>query len=155
VAATSVIGTTLLPASAAAAPAVASAAHCVAALDTHRVACASDEKTALRLATPSAAATSVVVARFYDGTNYSGSSTPVYAPRACTASYDAEWQYADFRDFGWNDRVSSVKTYNHCDVKFYKDINFGGGSSTWIDASANLSAIGTGWNNVASSAKLS
>ncbi len=35
------------------------------------------------------------------------------------------------------------------------DVNFGGASSTWIDAASNLGTIGTGWSNRASSVKFS
>ncbi len=68
---------------------------------------------------------------------------------------DTDYTDPSFDDSFWNNRISSVRTYNHCDVKLYDGTNFSGASSTWIDASSNLAGVGTGWSNRASSIKFS
>ncbi|MEO3748446.1 peptidase inhibitor family I36 protein [Plantactinospora sp. B5E13] len=131
------------------------ARDCVVDLDSRTVTCAATEEQALRAA---GVAASVVIARTYDGTNYSGAVHTWVQARACTPSYDNEWQWGDLRSTSggnWNNRISSVRTYQRCDVRFYDGINFTGAASTWIDASANLAAVGAGWSNRAGSIKFS
>ncbi|SCL39520.1 hypothetical protein GA0074692_5390 [Micromonospora pallida] len=141
-----------LGAPAAAAPA---ARNCAINLDTGAWSCAGSEEQALR---DVGAQASIVIARTYDGTNYTGTVLAWAQSRQCTSSYDSEWQWADLRSTAagnMNNRISSVRTYNQCDVKLYDGLNFSGAASTWIDASANLANIGTGWSNRASSIKFS
>lgn len=126
--------------------------HCVANLDTNVVRCSDDADEAARLAD---AADSLTIAIFYDGINYTGATYTWKQTRECTPSYDPEWQWGDLRQIGWDNRVSSVHTYRRCDVKLYDGYNFSGASSTWIDNSANLGAVGGGWSNRASSVKFS
>lgn len=131
------------------------ARNCAVNLDTGAYTCAGSEERALREV---GAQASLVIARTYDGTNYSGAVLAWTQSRACTSTYDAEWQWADLRSTAagnMNNRISSVRTYNQCDVKLYDGLDFTGASSTWIDASANLGAIGGGWSNRASSIKFS
>lgn len=128
---------------------------CVVNLDDTTVTCAATEAQAMRAAEVAA---DLVIARFYDGTNYSGAVLTWVQSRACTSSYDSEWQWADLRSTSggnWNNRVSSIRTYNRCDVKLYDGINFTGAASTWIDTASNLAAIGSGWSNRAGSVKFS
>ncbi|MFC6018798.1 peptidase inhibitor family I36 protein [Plantactinospora solaniradicis] len=128
---------------------------CVVNLDTKAVTCAATEEQALRAA---GAAASRVIARTYDGRNYSGAVHTWVQSRACTPGYDREWQWADLRRTSggdWNNRISSVRTYHRCDVRFYDGLDFRGAASTWIDASANLATVGGGWSNRASSIKFS
>ncbi|WP_428966802.1 peptidase inhibitor family I36 protein [Micromonospora fluostatini] len=129
--------------------------NCVVNLDTGAFTCAATEQQALRTV---GAQADLVIARVYDGANYSGAVLAWTQARACTPSYDAEWQWGDLRSTAggnWNKRITSVRTYNQCDVKLFGGLNFTGASSTWIDASANLAAIGDGWSNRASSIKFS
>ncbi|HEY0640775.1 MAG TPA: hypothetical protein VGD67_24350 [Pseudonocardiaceae bacterium] len=126
--------------------------HCVANLDSGVVGCADRPGDAVRLA---GSVDALTIARFYDGTGYSGATFTWTQSRQCTPSYDAEWQWDNLADIGWNNRVSSVHTYNQCDVRLFDGTNFSGAASTWIDASSNLGAIGDGWNNRASSVKFS
>ena len=130
--------------------------HCVTNVDSGRTTCGSQDRFARTASSVTAsAAAEYVIARFYDGTGYSGATYTWVQSRPCTATYDAEWQWQDLRTVGWDNKVSSVRTYNSCDVKLYADVNFGGASSTWIDAASNLGTIGTGWSNRASSVKFS
>ena len=52
-----------------------------------------------------------------------------------------------------------MRTYNNCDIKLYDNLNlegpFEGPSSTWIDQADHLSQVGDGWNDRASSLKIS
>ncbi|MFK3980776.1 peptidase inhibitor family I36 protein [Micromonospora sp. NPDC050397] len=129
---------------------------CVVDLDSGAVTCAATEARARRTGDVSPAA--ITIARVYDGANYTGASLTFVQSRACTPSYDAEWQWANLgvtSGGNWSNRITSVRTYNRCDVKFYDGTNFGGAVSVWIDASANLAAVGSGWSNRASSVKFS
>ncbi len=105
----------------------------------------------------SGAAALTTIARFYDGTGYTGATfTVAHQNGPCTTTYaDTDYWYVELGSFGWNNRISSVRTYNRCDIKLYDGTNFSGAVSVWIDASSNLSGIGTGWNNRASSVKFS
>ncbi|SDE01537.1 peptidase inhibitor family I36 protein [Actinokineospora iranica] len=126
--------------------------HCVANLDTQVVRCADTPAGAMRLATgPGALALTIAI--FYDGTGYTGATYTWVQSRACTPTYDSEWQWGNLGDLGWNNRVSSVHTYNQCDVKFYDGFEFTGAASTWIDNHSDLGVLG--WNNRAGSVKFS
>jgi len=144
-------------AAAVAAPGTGDARHCVVNLDTRAAACAPAPGEARALADAGVAALTIAI--MYDGTGYGGASVSFVQSRQCTASYDNEWQWDDLSNVpgwgNWNNRISSVRTYNRCDVKFYDGIDFGGAASTWIDASSNLATVGSGWSNRAGSVKFS
>ncbi|WP_329109510.1 hypothetical protein OG792_12135 [Micromonospora sp. NBC_01699] len=132
------------------------ARDCVVNLDDKTVTCAATEAEARRAAAVPAA--SLTIARLYDLPNYKGASHTFVQSRACTPSYDTEWQWDDLRNTSggnWSNRASSVHTYNSCDVRLYDGVDFAGAVSTWIDQSANLAAVGSGWSNRASSIKFS
>lgn len=146
-----------LPASAAAAsePGEPDSAHCALDVDTGQAACAADAEEARRLA---GAADDVLLARLYPDTGFDGVAASMYGSHRCSADYEPEFGWPDLRDWnGWNynNRVSSVRTYNRCDVKLHDRLDYRGPSSTWIDESSNLSNIGDGWNNRASSVDIS
>lgn len=148
--------TGLLAVAGAPAGAAGQARDCVVDLDNGTVTCAATEAQARRTGGISPAA--ITIARVYDGANHTGASHTFVQSRQCTPSYDSEWQWANLGSTSggnWSNRITSVRTYNRCDVKFYDGVNFGGAVSTWIDASANLAAVGTGWSNRASSVKFS
>ncbi|MGI5211439.1 hypothetical protein [Plantactinospora sp. CA-290183] len=129
--------------------------NCAVNLDTGAVTCAESEERALRAV---GARASLVIARTYDGINYTGTVLAWVQSRACTPSYDSEFQWGDLRKTAagnLNNRISSVRTYHRCDVKLFDGFTFTGAQSTWIDASANLAAVRTGWSNRASSIKFS
>src|ERR1700754_603048 len=92
-------------------------AYCVANLDNGKSACADSAQEARRLADIDALA--VIGAWLYDPTGFGGSPFEVYVPRPCTDRYEHEYAVPDLRPLGWNDRVSSVRTDNGCDVKLY------------------------------------
>ena len=101
-----------------------------------------------------------MLVRFYDYTNYDASgSTLTWVEESgytCSAAYSpieftSYWLGAS----GWNNRVSSVHTYNSCDVRLWDEEGASGAVSTWIDNSANLASVGTGWSNRAGSYQIS
>lgn len=96
----------------------------------------------------------VLVARAYDGVGYTGAVWDIYAAHGCTASTsDSEWFLQELGS--WNDRISSIKTYNHCDVKLYQFTSWKGEASGWINNNSDLRSYGGGWSNRASSLKFS
>ncbi|GAA3737665.1 hypothetical protein GCM10022225_20650 [Plantactinospora mayteni] len=134
-------------------------AHCVVNLDTGKVACDDTEQQARQLADVGVLAVNAV--KLYDRKNFdpdAGTFT-ITTTRSCTSAYEHEYSY-NMAGGAWNNRASSVETFNSCDVKLYdaagppSDPNLTGGS-TWIDRAADLSAIGGGWNNRASSLRIS
>ncbi|GAA2519385.1 hypothetical protein [Pilimelia columellifera] len=79
----------------------------------------------------SLASADLVIARVYDGTSYSGSSLTFVKSSSRTAGYDNEVQWDDLRSTSggnWNDRITSVRAYERCDVKLVQNIRFGGSS---------------------------
>ncbi|MFY1621787.1 peptidase inhibitor family I36 protein [Micromonospora sp. WMMD735] len=130
--------------------------NCAVNVDTRVLRCADTEAQALRAV--GATQASVVIARTYDGTGFSGAQLAWAQNGNCTPEYDVELQWDDLRTTSggnWNNRITSVRTYNQCDVKFFDGINFTGAQSVWIDEASNLATIGDGWNNRAGSIKFS
>jgi hypothetical protein len=141
-----------------AAPAIAAGSagaeqRCAVNVATRQTACAANEARAAQLS--GVGALSVKAVTLYDGTNYSGASITYYVAKACTAGYDGEYGVGELGADGWNNRASSLKTFNRCDAHLHDGANYTGAVSTWIDASANLAAIGGGWSNRASSMGIS
>jgi hypothetical protein len=81
--------------------------------------------------------------------------------RPCTTpTTDIEYTIADLRtkrirDTTWDDRISSVRTYNQCDVKFFDGTHGQGAATGFIDSHSDLRFYGAGWNDRASSLRLS
>jgi hypothetical protein len=99
----------------------------------------------------------VVVAKIYDWYNYNsdGPVLHVYAPRGCTAPYTPIDAKLPLASLGWNNRATSVETFNSCDIKLYDQVDYEGAASTWIDSYRHLKNLGGGWDNRAGSAFLS
>lgn len=99
----------------------------------------------------------VLSARFFDLKNrdFSGAYLELYYPSACTPAYDNENR--GFIDLGssWNNRISSLNTFNQCDAKLFDGAGYSGAESTWIDVYDDLATLGNGWNNRAGSVRLS
>jgi hypothetical protein len=97
------------------------------------------------------------VAYLYYRTQFRGTPLKVYKTGGdCTGGYgDVEGQVSDLWLLGWDNRISSIKTFHKCDVKLYDHPYFGGPSSVWIDEYANLGTLGSGWDNRADSFKVS
>jgi len=93
---------------------------------------------------------------FYENINWTGARLIYYGSSSCTTTLsDADFSKSAMPT-GWNDRVSSIRDYASCDIKLYKDINFGGASTGWINAGStpgyNRPAS---WNDQASSFRVS
>jgi hypothetical protein len=129
------------------------AQRCAVNVQTGRTACASDEARAVQLAGISPQAVRAVT--LYDGTGYTGASITYYVARPCTAGYDGEYGVPNLGADGWNNRASSLKTYNRCDAHLHDGVNYTGAVSTWIHQASNLATIGAGWSNRASSMGIS
>jgi hypothetical protein len=95
------------------------------------------------------------IAVLYEDVGYEGRILLVSGSHPCTTTTgDVDYYLRDLRinGTGWNDRISSFKSYNQCDVRFFEHINFGGEWFPyyyWGDYSANLGWYG--WNDRASS----
>lgn len=86
-----------------------------------------------------------LVGRGWQNFNYSGPSISFYSNALCVASQVA---YFDWLPSGWNDQISSFKTYNNCGAWVYTNNNQGG-SSAWIWG--GNSAFSGGFNDNVSS----
>jgi hypothetical protein len=98
-----------------------------------------------------------VIADLYDYAGYdpSGGVLHVWGSYPCSVNYNtADYYLRDLRinGTGWNDRITSFRTYNRCDLRLFEHIDFGGAEfpeGGWGDYSANLGWYG--WSNRASS----
>jgi len=129
---------------------------CVYNTDTGQAQCFASEAEA-ESSLRSAAAAAVVQARLYDLAGHQGLLLTMTGQACTTATSDLEG-FGTFQGqlAGLNNRVSSVRTYQHCDVKFYDGFSFSGTSSAWIDFCTNLATCTTAnWSNGAGSFKVS
>ncbi len=145
------LGTLGMVASAVPASASPSTRHCAVDLSTGRTGCGTDMADAARQAGVGPQA--VLAVTLYDGFNFTAKLGDLYVPKACTPGYDGEYGVGDLGSY--SNRASSVKTHNRCDVRLHDPINYGTPYSTFIHEAANLSTIGAGWNNRASSMGIS
>lgn len=144
-----IAGAALLAGPAAAAP---HTTYCAVNLDTKVRACAQSQDQARR---QSGSMAVVWVVKVYNKTNYNGYLDTFYKSGDCTSTYSDTEIGLTSLGTALNNKITSVKTANHCDVKFFGKANYGGAASTWIDQAADLGTIGTGWSNRASSLKVS
>ncbi|MEU5881204.1 hypothetical protein [Spirillospora sp. NPDC047279] len=77
-----------------------------------------------------------------------GSITYV-GPSGCDSDGSVEWQRSNLGD-AWNDRISSFRGYNGCQVNHFQHANFEGARTGPLGSSFAMSEIG-GVNNQASS----
>jgi hypothetical protein len=96
-----------------------------------------------------------LMARWYDGANYSGASwahttdatsTPCATPGSYTYGKVSNLSNLSFFD-NWNDRISSYQGYNHCSLRLYVNAGFGGSTHGPVKNAPNLGAF----DNLASS----
>lgn len=94
----------------------------------------------------------LVVARLYDGASFSGRQVVIYNPKyrvGCTAKTTDNEGGSVLG--AMSNKVSSVRTYNHCDVKLFDGASKNGASTGWIDVNSRLGSL----NNRASSFAIS
>lgn len=120
--------------------------------------CSADEAEANTFA---AADDRTLIMTWYSDANYEGDSTKVYgkAGECDDAGYgipnvgvwdDLEWPFG-----GWNDRISSFKTWNYCNhAAAYQHENYGGRCDDWYDpgvAGLGIDYVGDNMNDMITS----
>ncbi|MGK5558571.1 hypothetical protein ACSNOI_43915 [Actinomadura kijaniata] len=89
----------------------------------------------------------------YDWTYYqtNAGSLTITGTSGCDSDSSVEWMKTTLGD--WNDRISSFKGYNGCQVRHYQHENFAGAYTTPVGENPSMLQIG-GLNNQASSIHL-
>ena len=91
---------------------------------------------------------SYVLARLYEDPSYGGTAYLVLSPSSTTCTTGSgKWENLTP---GWNDRVSSFRSYFSCTTRVYEDANLLG---TWFGYSVNAPGVGA-LDNEASSVKV-
>ena len=91
---------------------------------------------------------SVVVGIEYANLNYGGSTLSMTASGRCDYSLDVDYRFPSLPS-GWNDRISSFRSYSNCAQQLFRGTSFTGGALTNIVSS--LSYVGAAANDQASS----
>jgi len=101
-------------------------------------------------AQPTATATvaSVLLGTEYANANFGGASLSLFGSGRCDTSADADFRFASLPT-GWNDRITSFRSFSNCAQQLFRNTNFGGGSLTIIITS--LANVGAAANDQASS----
>jgi hypothetical protein len=93
----------------------------------------------------------VVIGQVFEDANYGGSSYTFTASADCDTNADVDWELSSMPS-GWNDRVSSFKSFGQCATKIWHDVSFAGTSygfvvnSTYVGATLNDEASSIQWN---------
>jgi hypothetical protein len=103
------------------------------------------EMAALPAATPKA---SILLGTEYASINFTGGSVNLFGSGGCDHSSDVDFRFASL-PAGWNDRISSFRSFSNCAQQLFRSVNFTGGTLTLIISS--LSNVGTAANDQASS----
>jgi hypothetical protein len=91
---------------------------------------------------------SVLVGIEYADANFRGATLSLYAAGSCDNSSDVDYRFASLPS-GWNDRITSFKSFSNCAQQLFRSTNFAGGSLTLIISS--LANVGAAANDQASS----
>jgi len=91
---------------------------------------------------------SVLVGIEYADINYGGSTLSMTASGRCDYSLDVDYRFPSLPS-GWNDRISSFRSYSNCAQQLFKSTSFTGGALTNIVSS--MSYVGSAANDQASS----
>jgi len=94
------------------------------------------------------AAASVLLGTEYANANFGGASLSLFGGGQCDNSSDVDFRFASL-PAGWNDRISSFRSFSNCAQQLFRNTNFGGGSLTIIISS--LAYVGAAANDQASS----
>jgi len=86
---------------------------------------------------------SVAIGVLYEHSNYEGAAWVVSRSGGCSVAHH---EY-ELRPYGWNDRISSFKSFSNCRTVIYEHENLTGGSYSAI----NTWYVGDGMNDRASS----
>lgn len=90
---------------------------------------------------------SVALGTVYEDLNYGGSSYTFTASSGCDSNADVDWQLSSMPS-GWNDRVSSFKSFGQCATRIWADTGYSGSSYGFV---ANSTYVGSTMNDQASS----
>lgn len=90
---------------------------------------------------------SVALGTVYEDLNYGGSSYTFTASSDCDSNADVDWQLSSMPS-GWNDRVSSFKSFGQCATRIWADTGYSGSSYGFV---ANSTYVGSTMNDQASS----
>jgi hypothetical protein len=90
---------------------------------------------------------SVLLGTEYANANFGGASLSLGSGR-CDTSADADFRFASLPS-GWNDRITSFRSFSNCAQQLFRNTNFGGGALTIIITS--LANVGVAANDQASS----
>lgn len=92
---------------------------------------------------------------FYEHADFTGAQLRYYGGSACTATTsDADFSLGVIPS-AWNDRISSIRDYNSCDVKIYKGSPFAGDRTGYINYGTAGQAVPSGYNDTTSSFRVS
>jgi hypothetical protein len=100
--------------------------------------------------TPSAvtpAATTLAGIEYADA-SFRGASLSLSTPGSCDNSSDADYRFGSM-PAGWNDRITSFKSFSNCAQQLFRSVNFTGGALTIVISS--LANVGAAANDQASS----
>jgi len=90
----------------------------------------------------------VVVGIEYADLNYGGATLSMTASGRCDYSLDVDYRFPSLPS-GWNDRISSFRSYSNCAQQLFRGTSFSGGALTNIVSS--MSYVGSAANDQASS----
>jgi hypothetical protein len=93
------------------------------------------------------AATSVLGTEYADA-NFLGASLTLRGAGSCDTSGDVDFRFPSM-PAGWNDRITSFKSFSNCDQQLFRSVNFTGGALTLIIRS--LANVGSAANDQTSS----
>jgi hypothetical protein len=93
------------------------------------------------------AASSVLGVEYADA-NFRGATLTMSGAGSCDNSSDADFRFGSM-PAGWNDRITSFKSFSNCAQQLFRSTNFTGGSLTLIISS--LANVGSAANDQASS----
>jgi hypothetical protein len=104
--------------------------------------------TAAGTAPSTAPAASILVGTEFADANFTGGTLSLFAPGRCDNSSDADFRFGSL-PAGWNDRITSFRSFSNCAQQLFRSVNFAGGSLTLIISS--LANVGAAANDQASS----
>ena len=92
-----------------------------------------------------------VIGQLFESLNYGGDDKLVTASGDCDTNADVDFELGSMPS-GWNDRVSSFKSFGLCATKIWENTSFGGASygftvnSTYVGNAMNDRASSIQWN---------
>jgi hypothetical protein len=94
------------------------------------------------------AAASVLLGTEYADADFRGGSLNLFGTGSCDNSSDADFRFGSL-PAGWNDRITSFKSFSNCAQQLFRSVNFTGGALTIVIRS--LANVGAAANDQASS----